>query len=136
MISLERVNSTVHPDVNVLEVLFLSEIVTIPPLPQSLSSFTEPVMSSESDGATVGVADGATDGATVGVTVGATVGVTVGATVGVTVGVTVGATVGAAVGATVGDTVGAIVGAAVGSAVAELPSISDTVKLIFTLFSV
>ena len=36
----------------------------------------------------------------------------------------------------VGATVGAIVGAAVGSAVAELPSISDTVKLIFTLFSV
>ena len=84
MISLERVNSTVHPDVNVLEVLFLSEIVTIPPLPQSLSSFTEPVMSSEPDGATVG----------------------------------------------------ATVGAIVGAAVAELPSISDTVKLIFTLFSV
>lgn len=124
MISLERVNSTVHPDVNVLEVLFLSEIVTIPPLPQSLSSFTEPVMSSESDGATVG--------ATVGVAVGATGGATDGVTVGVTVGVAVGATVGV----TVGVTVGAIVGAAVGSAVAELPSISDTVKLIFTLFSV
>ena len=132
MISLERVNSTVHPDVNVLEVLFLSEIVTIPPLPQSLSSFTEPVMSSESDGATVGVAVGATGGATDGVTDG----VTVGATDGVTVGVTVGVAVGATVGVTVGVTVGAIVGAAVGSAVAELPSISDTVKLIFTLFSV
>ena len=65
MISLERVNSTVHPDVNVLEVLFLSEIVTIPPLPQSLSSFTEPVMSSEPDGATVGATVGAKVGATV-----------------------------------------------------------------------
>ena len=68
-------------------------ISAIPPLPQLLVSFTEPVTLLSAEGSVVGAAVGAT----VGVAVGATVGTTVGATVGVAVGATVGVTVGCGV---------------------------------------
>ena len=58
-------------------------ISAIPPLPQLLVSFTEPVTLLSPEGSVVGAAVGATVGATVGVAVGAAVGATVGATVGV-----------------------------------------------------